>query len=818
MVERYLPARSAALSLVFLALVVSPPSAAAPDGGTDPLIDLTTATVVAPPELAGPARKAVSMLVEEVERRSGLTWDTAGSVKERRGPLILVGSRATVEHLKGAGPRFTSVEPPHEPEGFRIAVDPAGPTVLVAGSDPRGVVYGVGRLLRELRIARGQVRLPAALALTTWPRVRLRGHQLGYRPKTNSYDGWDLPQWEQYIRDLAVFGANAVELVPPRTDDDEASPHFPRPPLEMMVGMSKLLDDYGLDVWLWYPAMDADYAKPETVDSALEEWGAVFRKLPRVDAVFVPGGDPGHTRPAVLMPLLERAARVLRRHHPKAELWVSPQAFNAEWLDEFLRLMKAEPQWLTGIVHGPQVRIGVAALRAAIPRRYPIRVYPDITHSLQCQYPVPEWDLAYARTEGREVINPRPIGQQTIFRHGLAHSLGFLTYSEGCNDDVNKAIWSGLGWDPDADVVDLLRQYSRYFLGEHYTEPFAQGLLALERNWQGPLLTNRGVETTLLQFQDMERAAEPRDRLNWRFQQALYRAYYDAYTRDRLIHETALEERAYHQLREAPRVGSLVAMRKAEEILDEALLRPVSIDRKARVESLAEALFQSIRMQLSVTRYQAIDVDRGANLDTIDVPLNDRVWLLGQFGKLRAIRDEKARQQGLDAILGRTDPGPGGFYDDLGDPSRQPHLVRGPGFERDPAFLNSSLVGFGERSGWPLAWCQNAQSLNDAPLCTRYTGLDRRARYRVRVVYSGDKFETTIRLSADGIDIHPLIKKPLPVEPMEFDVPAAATADGELTLTWTQEPGRGGNGRGCEVGEVWLLRAAGHSTPTSRDR
>ena len=30
----------------------------------------------------------------------------------------------------------------------------------------------------------------------------------------------------------------------------------------MMAGMSKLLDDYGLDVWIWYPAMDANYAIP----------------------------------------------------------------------------------------------------------------------------------------------------------------------------------------------------------------------------------------------------------------------------------------------------------------------------------------------------------------------------------------------------------------------------------------------------------------------------------------------------------------------------------------------------------------------------
>ena len=69
--------------------------------------------------------------------------------------------------------------------------------------------------------------------------------------------------------------------------------------MRMMVEMSRLADAYGLDVWIWYPAMDEDYSDPKTVDSALEEWGDVFRQLPRIDAVFVPGGDPGHTRPKV---------------------------------------------------------------------------------------------------------------------------------------------------------------------------------------------------------------------------------------------------------------------------------------------------------------------------------------------------------------------------------------------------------------------------------------------------------------------------------------------------------------------------------------
>ena len=38
-------------------------------------IDLTHAVVVVPPDLSGPEGKAVTMLVEEVEKRAGVRWD-----------------------------------------------------------------------------------------------------------------------------------------------------------------------------------------------------------------------------------------------------------------------------------------------------------------------------------------------------------------------------------------------------------------------------------------------------------------------------------------------------------------------------------------------------------------------------------------------------------------------------------------------------------------------------------------------------------------------------------------------------------------------
>ncbi len=88
-----------------------------------------------------------------------------------------------------------------------------------------------------------------------------------------------------------------------------------------------------------------------------------------------------------------------------------------------------------------------------------------------------------------------------------------------------------------------------------------------------------------------------------------------------------------------------------------------------------------------------------------------------------------------------------------------------------------------------------------------YDDLDPSAAYKIRVVYAGDSPRGKIRLVAnDSIEIHPLMAKPQPVAPVEFDIPRQATAKGELNLSWNREAGLGGNGRGSQVAEVWLIR------------
>ncbi len=742
-------------------------------------LDLTQATV----DSSEPIARQV--LIEEIERRAGMRWgDVAGG--------------STIRIRRGNGPA----------DGYRI--ETVGRTITVTGNDARGALFGTGYLLRQLRISRGRVEAPDSLSITTAPRYPLRGHQLGFRPKTNSYDGFTAAMWDQYIRELAIFGTNAVELIPPRSDDDADSPHFPIPQMPMMVEMSKSLAKYGLDCWIWYPALDNDYSKPEQVEAALKEWGEVFRQLPKVDAIFVPGGDPGHTPPEVLFPFLEKQAANLRKYHPKAQLWVAPQGFRTEWMERFFKLVRTEPAWLTGIVYGPQTRLTIDELRAAIPRRYPLRHYPDITHLLDCQFPVPDWDTALAQTHDREAINPRPVDQRLIFQRTQPATMGFLSYSEGVNDDINKIIWSVLGWNPEADLTVALREYGRFFIGPAHDDAIAQLILALERNWRGPLLTNGGVRTTLQQAQSLERTVSPAVKQNWRFQSLIYRAYFDAYQQARLFHFLSAEDWANDQLRRAPETGSLIAMSSAESILDRAHAEPVAVDLRQRVFSLAEALFQSIRMQTSSTMH-AGDPGRGTTLDSVEYEVNNRPWLKQEFARIRQLAKEQDRLAALRALVEWENPGPGGFYDDLGDPSRQPHLVRPLPYGDDPSYLKSSIVGFtsrADRPDWRMSWLNYAASNYDTPLEMKYEGLDPAARYRIRIVYAGERSRQplAIRLVADtDHEVHPAMEKKV-AEPVEFDVPPAATRDGAVTFRWIPTAGRGGNGRGLQIAEVWLLR------------
>ncbi|MBZ5857597.1 glycoside hydrolase family 20 zincin-like fold domain-containing protein [Flavihumibacter profundi] len=793
-----------------------------PFAGIAQQVDFSGATIFFPENKNAQLAKAVQVLQEEIQKRTHISLPATDKLTSKNKLVVAIGVEGRLDKFPEAFKTALSKLPATGKDGYKIVLADNN-TIIIAGHDERGALYGVGRLVRKMEMKNGQLLIPGDINMASSPTYPIRGHQLGYRPKTNAYDAWTVAQYDQYIRDLAIFGANSIEILPPRTDDDSTSENMKVPAIKMIAEQSRICKSYGLDVWMWYPNMGSDYTTPDAIKKELEERDKVFSVLPKLDALFVPGGDPGELEPDVLFSWLEKEAVVLHKYHPNAKIWVSPQVFkpSGEWYKKFYELVNREYDWFGGIVYGPWIRTPLPEVKKLVKPSVAIRLYPDITHSYSCQYPIPDLDLAYAMTLGRECINPRPDDEKYIHNLYAPLAQGSISYSEGTNDDVNKFVWSGQDWDPSRPVIETLREYARYFIGPDYTEGVTAGLFALEKNTRGPLLSNEQVQRTLQQWQDMEKSAPQEVLSNPRFQNGLIRAYFDAYTQRRLIYETALERQARNILESAKASGSKPAIAAARNTLSQAHEQPVSPELKERCYALADSLFRSFGAQLTVKKHHAME-GRGNFIDNIDIPLNDALWILDQLNQVEKLATEPERLAAIDQLLHRTDPGPGGFYDNFGNPAAWQRIRAKKTWAEDPGSLESPRVSFGvgltgvdwvheivakgfEGQTTPLAWMNQVNTLYDTPLEMEYDRLDPNAAYTLKIAYTG-RFRSSIKLVADGVTIHNYIRmgtKPL----FEFSLPKEVTKDGKVRLTWTCGTEDKGEGeRGSQVAEIWLIR------------
>jgi hypothetical protein len=793
--ESYSGAWRAAAALIFAFATVPGPSRA--EGG----LDLTRAVLVTRDAARAPLveRTAATVLTEEVAKRSGAKWRAAPTWPARGVAIALLSGADAELHGRPVPKTARTVAA----EGYGIATDLSDaerPVLWIAGADPRGALFGAGRILRSLECRRGSVHLPAPLNLTSAPDYPIRGHQLGYRATANSYDAWTPAQFDQYVRELAIFGTNSIEGIPFQDSRPTVNPY---PRAKMNVDLSRICERYGQDYWLWAPA-DFDLKDTARRKQALDEHEALFRDCPALSGVFVAGGDPGSNAASLVIPYLADLARLLARTHPNARVWLSMQGYSGAEQDVVYRWIERDrPKWLGGLVAGPSSP-PLALLRARLPREYPIRDYPDITHSVRCQFPVPWWDPAYAFTLGRECVNPRPTFYARVIRDTAPYTSGFISYSDGVHDDVNKVIWSSLEWDSGADVNAVLAEYCRVFFGPEVSAAAAAGLLALERDWEGALATNGGVDATFALWHDLEQQA-PGLKSSWRWQMCLLRAYYDFYTRHRLLYESALEEEANENLLGASGAGSEKAIDAAVGVLKRADSAPVRPDLAARITQLCDDLYKSIGLQTSVAKYHASGSERGAVLDFLNYPLNNRWWLEDELVKARSIRAEDERIARLEALAKWEHPGPGSFYDDIGNVAKSPHEVRnerlaGPLLDMDNLPLPGVMFWVDDN---PLARARQSWVTDEAwPKALKYTSLDPEADYLVRTTGCGDCL-----LRANGVRIAPTLDGKLVGELKEFPLPRGLTRDGSLTITFdpTFEPHLNWRVQ-SRLTEIWLIK------------
>lgn len=747
--------------------------------------DLSAAQlVIRSGELPAAEKIAPVILAEEVSRRTGLKWEVATDSGTGRKVQILLAQLSELPTWKKLIPPAMIADPVLKRAEAYVIRTVAGTAsqparTIVLGADARGLMFGVGQLLRRMELLPGAATLPTDYQCATAPDRAIRGHQIGYRPRANSWDAWTVEQFDQYFRDMVVFGANCMENIP--LQDSDPGPLLKYTRDEMNVHFSKLCERYDLDHWQWIP-VEIPVEDTEKADAFLARQEALYRTCPRLDAVFVPGGDPGHNPCLPLVAYLERMSTVLQKYHPRAKIWLSLQGFKPGDVDDFYAwIVKSQPTWFGGVVMGPSSP-PMEITRQRLPANYPLRWYPDITHIVRCQYPVPWLDPAWGITIGREGINPRPVDYAAIYHNDYRLTDGFLSYSDGIHDDFNKNLWTQLAWDPDQPVREIARDYARYFFRSDLGEIGADAILGLEDNLRGPAVTNGSVEGTWKLWQQLASSDSAHEE-KWRLQMHLFRSCFDVYTRRRHIYENDLERQALKRLRQADVRGIAVVVSEAVEILSRAETQRVDDALLKQIEQLADQLFVRIGFQTSVPKYQASGHERGCMLDYVNYPLNNRWWLEDQLNAVLAMSSPEDQRRRIDVIVNWENPGPDGYYEVLGNVGRSPHMVRltnaGDAMRhtRDlpmPTQRNIAPV----RNSLRYAW----HSYMDEFPPLHYNGLNPKGRYTVRLFAQRDS-----PLEIDGMPAKLLRKGDTygPITEQEFEVPESALQDGVLNLTWT---------------------------------
>jgi len=751
-------------------------------------LNLSNATILLSPNIKSPVRESAGeILIEEIGKRTSLQLKSGDSWSNE---IVIACALSGDKDLYGeALPNHAGSDlPESKKEGYRLyhEVRNSKDILWIIGADARGILYGIGKLLGTSIMKDKQIHLSANIDIASSPEFSLRGHQFGYRNTANSWDAWTIEQFDQHFREQILFGANSFENIPFQNETPSVLMKYPRE--EMNIALSKICEKYDAEYWIWTPA-DIDLKDKKLRQAEIDKHEAFYKACPKLDGVFFPGGDPGENHPADVLPFLEEVASKLKLYHPDAGMWISLQGFDEEKVNYFFNyLNEKNPDWLKGLVNGPSSP-PIDIERKRLPKKYKLRHYADVTHSVRCSYPVKQWDQAFALTLGRECTNPQPLYYASVHNQYAASTDGFLTYSDGAHDDVNKVTWNQMGWNTKTDVKNIMVEYCNFFFGSSVAKDAADGIFALEQNWVGPIRNNANISKTLAHWKKLE-AENPQLAGNWRWQQLVMRAYYDAYIQDRNSYEKDLEVQANTLLANAMTIGADKAMDGALALVQKADKEFVAQDLKQKAVQYLDDLFRSVGLQTSVEKYHASGAQRGCVLDFIDYPLNNRWWLEDEFKKIRALKTEEEKLAKLDLIRTYEAPGAGSFYDNISS-SDAKHVISETDDAIDYLWENNGL----SRKRLSTQLFQFTPAL-------QYNELDPNAHYLIRVSGYGEAL-----LRANGERLKPTKYEKGFEQFKEFPLPEGLIKEGKLKITF-DEPEEGDLNwrKRSRVTDVWILR------------
>lgn len=137
-------------------------------------------------------------------------------------------------------------------------------------------------------------------------------------------------------------------------------------------------------------------------------------------------------------------------------------------------LAKPESKWIDGLMIDSHGDFPKYALEHPLPRKLPIITFPEI--SMYRRWP---W--------GGYGAIAMPARFERLFRQCERVVDGFMFYSEGLSEDVNKFIVARLYSDPSSDWQTIIRDYARLFLPGIAPDDFVRYCAMLEESHEFPI-------------------------------------------------------------------------------------------------------------------------------------------------------------------------------------------------------------------------------------------------------------------------------------------------------------------------------------------
>ena len=227
--------------------------------------------------------------------------------------------------------------------------------------------------------------------------------------------------------------------------------------------------------------------------------------------------------------LIERYETLNKTDHPAAKTIVSTWVFHD---DDWAGLYK----WIEAydgvdyILADSHTDFPKYPLEHPVPKGIPVITFPEISM----------WGRAPWGGYGATAMPKR---FERLFRQAERISGGFMCYSEGLYEDINKEVVNGLYIDPSARVDDLLRTYASYYLPGTDPEDFVKLCGIFEANHRFPGNHSRprfnDVPADSAEFADYRRRAVDACRIVTRMSGKLFPAFRSSW-RWRLIYLRAM--------------------------------------------------------------------------------------------------------------------------------------------------------------------------------------------------------------------------------------------------------------------------------------